>query len=141
MTGRVFLDTNVLVYAMDDASPGKQARARELVAAARAESHVLSPQVLQEFFNAVTRKLERPVAPDAAAAAVRALARLTVVPADAELVVAAIDVHRRHQISLWDALIVQAALTGDCDRLLSEDLPPGFRIGRIEVENPFSGLR
>ena len=140
MTDRAFLDTNVLVYAMDDAAPAKQARARELMSAARAESHVVSPQVLQEFFNAVTRKLARPVPPDAAAAAVRALARLTVVPADADLVVAAISLHRRHKVSLWDALILQAALVGGCNRLFSEDLQDGFRLGNLVVENPFSGL-
>jgi predicted nucleic acid-binding protein len=134
------LDTNVVVYAMDDAAPAKQARARELISAARAESHVISPQVLQEFFNAVTRKLARPVAPDAAGAAVRALTRLTVVAADAELVVSAIELHRRHQLSLWDALILQAALNGGCERLLSEDLQHGFRVGNLAVENPFRDL-
>ncbi len=140
MTGRAFLDTNVVVYAMDDAAPAKQARARELMSGARAGSHVVSSQVLQEFFNAVTRKLARPIAVDDAAAAVRALARLTVVAADAELVVAAIEIHRRHQLSLWDALIVQAALDGGCNRLLSEDLQDGFRLGSLVVENPFGGL-
>ncbi len=140
MTGKVFVDTNVLVYAMDDADPAKQACARELMSSARAESHAVSPQVLQEFYNAVTRKLARPVAPEDAALAVRALARLTVVPADAELVIAAIEIHRRHQLSLWDALILQAALNGGCGRLLSEDLQHGFRIGSVVVENPFHGL-
>lgn len=140
MTGRAFIDTNVLVYAMDDGAPAKQARARELMVAARAESHVISPQVLQEFYNAVTRKLARPVGAHDASAAVRALARLTVVPADAELVVAAIGIHQRHQLSFWDALILQSALKGGCDRLLSEDLQHGFRVGTLVVENPFIGL-
>lgn len=140
MTGRTFVDTNVLVYAMDDDAPAKQARARELMAVAGAESHAVSAQVLQEFFNAVTRKLARPVATDEAALAVRALTRLTVIPADAALVVAAIDIHRRHQLSLWDALILQTALAGGCDRLLTEDLQHGFRLGSLVVENPFRGL-
>ncbi|MBM4365230.1 MAG: PIN domain-containing protein [Deltaproteobacteria bacterium] len=140
MTGKVFLDTNVLVYAMDDDEPAKQARARALISAASAESHVVSPQVLQEFYNAVTRKLARPVPVDAAAQAVRVLARLTVVPADAALVLAAIDLHRRHQVSLWDALVMQAALTAGCERLLTEDLQDGFRLAGLTVENPFRGL-
>ncbi len=140
MTGRTFIDTNVVVYAMDDAAPAKQARAQALIAGACAESHVISPQVLQEFFTAVTRKLARPVTLEDATAAVRALARLTVVSADAELVVAAIEIHRRYQLSLWDALILQAALRGGCTRLLSEDLQLGFRLGNLVVENPFHGL-
>lgn len=140
MTGKTFIDTNVVVYAMDDDAPAKQARARELLSVARAESHAVSAQVLQEFFNAITRKLARPVATDDAALAVRALARLTVVPADAALVVAAIEIHRRHQFSLWDALILQAALAGGCDRLITEDLQHGFRLASLVVENPFRGL-
>jgi len=140
MTGRVFLDTNVLVYAMDDAEPAKQARARALVAEARAGSHVVSAQVLQEFYNAATRKLARPVPAGVAAEAVRVLSRLTVVPADAALVVAAIELHRRHQVSWWDALILQAALTAGCDRLLTEDLQDGLQLGPLVVENPFRGL-
>lgn len=141
MTGRTFLDTNVLVYAMDDDEPARQARARALMSEARAETHVVSPQVLQEFYQAVTRKIARPVAPEAAAEAVRVLARLTVVPADAAQVVAAIDLHRRYQVSLWDALILQAALTGACDRVLTEDLQDGFRLGSLTVENPFRGMK
>lgn len=140
MTGRMFIDTNVAVYAMDDDAPLKQARAREVMSLARAESHVVSPQVLQEFFHVVTRKLARPVATEAAASAVRVLARLTVVPADAALVVAAIELHRRHQFSLWDALILQSAVAGGCDRILTEDLQDGFRFGTLVVDNPFKGL-
>jgi predicted nucleic acid-binding protein len=140
MTARTFLDTNVLVYAFDGDQPAKQAAAREILYGARAGTHAVSPQVLQEFFNAVTRKLQRPVGADDALAAVKALARLTVVPADADLVLAAIELHRRHQLLLWDALIVQAALVGGCTRLLTEDLQDGFRVGTLVVENPFRGL-
>jgi predicted nucleic acid-binding protein len=140
MTGRAFLDTNVLVYAFDDDEPQKQARARTIIGTARTETHAVSPQILEEFFVTVTRKLARPVGTDDAAAAVRELARLTVVPADAELVLRAIDVHRRFQLSLWDALVVQAAIAGGCRRLLSEDLQHGFQIGGLSVENPFRDL-
>ena len=135
-----FVDTNVAVYAMDDGAPAKQARAREFLRGARAESHVVSPQVLQEFYNAVTRKLARPVPATEAEQAVRLLSRLTVVPADAALVVAAIELHRRHQFSLWDALILQSALAGGCTRLVTEDLQDGFRLASLVVENPFRGL-
>jgi predicted nucleic acid-binding protein len=94
--------------------------------------------VLQEFYNAVTRKLARPMTLDDAESAVRLLARLTVVPCDGELVVSAISVHRRYRLSLWDALVVQAAIAGGCDRLLTEDLQSGMRFGNLEVEDPFS---
>lgn len=137
MTGRVFLDTNVAVYAFDADVPAKRERALDLLAAARAGTHVISAQVLQEFYNAVTRKLARPLDPDDAETAVRHLSQLTVVPADRELVLAALGLRRRFQFSLRDALIVQAALAGGCERLLTEDLRDGMRIGELVVVNPF----
>ncbi len=135
----MFLDTNVLVYAFDaDAGPRRE-RAIEILGAARAGTHVISAQVLQEFFNAVTRKLARPLPPEDAEAAVRLLTRLTVVPADAPRVLAALEVRRRFQLSWWDALIVQAAVAGGCDRLLTEDLQHGMQFGEVVVEDPFRG--
>ena len=73
MNGRVFFDTNIAVYAFDSDAPAKRDKALELLAAARAGSHVVSAQVLQEFFNAVTRTLARPLGLDAADAAVHLL--------------------------------------------------------------------
>jgi predicted nucleic acid-binding protein len=137
MSGRVFLDTNVAVYAFDTDVPAKRERALDLLGAARAESHVISAQVLQEFYSAVTRKLARPLVPDDAETAVRHLSQLTVVPADRALVLAALGLRRRFQLSLWDALIVQAALAGGCERLLTEDLQDGMRIDDLVVVNPF----
>ncbi len=139
MNGRVFLDTNVLVYAFDSDGGARREPAIELLGAARAGTHVISAQVLQEFFNAVTRKLVRPLPPEDAEAAVRLLSRLTVVAADAPLVLAALEVRRRYQLSLWDALIVQAATAGGCERILTEDLQHGMRFGELVVDNPFRG--
>ena len=137
MTGRSFLDTNVVVYAFDDDAPLKKHKALRILEEARASTHVLSPQGLQEFFNAVTRKLARPVRAEDAESAVHLLAKLTIVPADRDLVISAIRTHRHHQLSLWDALIVQAAIVGGCDRLLTEDMQDGRRLGNLVIENPF----
>ena len=65
---RCFVDTNVLIYLFDDDSPGKQARAQALFDEER-DRIVLSTQVLGEFYVNVTRKLEEPLTPDAAAQA------------------------------------------------------------------------
>jgi predicted nucleic acid-binding protein len=53
------------------------------------------------------------------------------------MLVDAIELHRKTQLSLWDALIVQAAIGDGCDRLDSEDLNPGRRFGSLVVVNPF----
>jgi predicted nucleic acid-binding protein len=130
MADRAFLDTNVMVYAFDGDAGTKQETAQRILAEAPAEGrYVLSAQVLQEFFVVVTRKLERPVAHEDAA---RAVAQ-----ADAASVLAAIDRVGRLGMSLWDALIVQAAVESGCTRLLTEDLQDGQVIDGVRVENPF----
>jgi predicted nucleic acid-binding protein len=49
----------------------------------------------------------------------------------------AIDLHQKHKISFWAALIVEAARTAGCSNLFSEDLQDGFQIGNMKVKNPF----
>jgi predicted nucleic acid-binding protein len=138
MSGRTFFDTNVLVYLFDDDSPEKKTRAQELFAArARAGQIVLSPQVLQEFYVTVTRKLARPLSPETALAAVRHLNTFPLVAVDGATVLRAVSLHQSAGISLWDALIVQAALEGNCKKVLSEDMQHGRKFGELLIENPF----
>jgi predicted nucleic acid-binding protein len=140
VTGRAFVDTNVVVYAADD-SQAERAKHDAAVGllAQNPENLVLSTQVLQEFYHAVTRKLEKPLDQQRAAAATRALTKLDVVGSDVELVLAAIDTSRSAQLSIWDALIIEAARRAGCDRVLSEDLADGQTIRGVRIENPFRG--
>ena len=139
MSERLFIDTNVWVYAVDDADPDKQARARALTAPGTGSDIVVSTQVLSEFYVATTRKLERPLTEVDAAAMVGRLSELTVVPLDADLVASAIAGSREWHISLWDALILQAATASACDVVVSEDLGDDRAYGAVTVRNPFRG--
>jgi predicted nucleic acid-binding protein len=130
----VFLDTNVVVYAYDFADPVKQARAAGIVAAG---GWTVSTQVMQEFFVVTTLRLARPLSAPTALAALASLAK-GAVSVDADMVTDAAESSIRNRISLWDALIVQAARRGGCERLLSEDLSNGQVIDGVTVENPFS---
>lgn len=138
MSERSFVDTSVWVYAVDDADPVKQARARAAVEPGPDVDLVISAQVLTEFYVVTTRKLARPLAPAAAAALVEQLAKLPVVPLDVRLVTAAIAGSREWGISPWDALVVRAAEVAGCTRLLTEDLANGTSYGSVRVENPFA---
>jgi predicted nucleic acid-binding protein len=141
MNGRAFIDTNVLVYLFDTDARAKQLCARNVLDTHRATaSIVISTQVLQEFYVAVTRKLARPLAESDARAVVADLALLPVAQVDAGMILAAIDLGCAEQLSFWDALIVESALEADCRVLLSEDLQDGRRYGRLIVENPFRDL-
>jgi predicted nucleic acid-binding protein len=136
LADRVFVDTNVFVYADDDGSPKKRDLAEalldELISSGRA---VVSTQVLQEYFAVATRKLQLPA--EVARRRVETLARLDVVLIRPELILGAIDVHRLHSLSFWDALVVRSASVAGCARLMSEDLQDGSVIDGVRIENPF----
>jgi predicted nucleic acid-binding protein len=139
MNGLAFFDTNVLVYADDASLPKKQERAIALFA--HHLSHgtaVVSLQVLQEYFVAATRKLG--LAPELAQRKVEILARGKVVRFEASDVIAAIELHRLTQVSLWDSLIVHAARSAGAVVLYSEDLQPGAILGGVRVVNPFAAV-
>jgi predicted nucleic acid-binding protein len=136
MSARSFFDTNVLVYADDKASPAKQRRALDLVAEhRRAGTGVVSLQVLQEYFVTVTRKLR--VDPRTARRKIELLAEFDVAAPDVADILAAIDLHRLHQFSFWDALILRAAKQAGCSVLLSEDLQEAREMDGVHIVNPF----
>jgi predicted nucleic acid-binding protein len=135
---RVFFDTHVLVYLFDADNPNKKEQARARFEAETAAGHiVLSTQVLQEFYVAVTRRLAVPLEAETAAAVVRDLSALPIIGIDADRILAAIGRSCRLQLSFWDALIIETALVGGADRLLTEDLQHGQIIDGLVVENPF----
>ena len=133
----VFVDTNVWVYRVDRGEPQKRARAREVLTELDPGDIVVSAQVLAEFYVTVSRKLAIPMSPADAASAVNDLAALQVVPQDRELVLGALTTCDRHQISLWDSMIVRAAVIGGCETLLTEDLADATVIDGVAIENPF----
>ena len=135
---RRFFDTNVLVYLFDASAPRKKARAQELLKQAVGEGlALLSTQVLQEFFVAVTRKLLAPLTHEQAERAVRDLAKLPIAQIDTAMILKAIETMRRYRLSFWDSLIIQSALHGGATILYTEDLQHGQVIETLAVENPF----
>ena len=136
MSGRSFFDSNVLVYTDDGDAPSKQARALELLAEHRqARSGVISTQVIQEYLVAATKKLG--VTAPVARRKAELFGRFELVPLGLDDILGAIDLHRLHQLSFWDGLIIRAALASGCTRLYSEDLQHGWRLDGLEVVNPF----
>ncbi len=134
---RSFLDTHVLVYADDGGDPRRQAIAVDLVAAhLRSGTGVVSTQVLQEFVNTALRKLHLPL--DLIRARLAFYRRLEIVPASADLITQALDLHALHQLSFWDAMIVQAARQSGCMQLLTEDLHSGATFAGVRLVNPFA---
>jgi predicted nucleic acid-binding protein len=136
MSARSFFDTNVLIYTDDRAAPAKQRRALELVAEhRRAGTGVVSLQVLQEYFVTVTRKLH--VEAQVARRKVELLAEFDVAALGLPDILAAIDLHRLHKFSFWDALILRAAKQTGCTVLFSADLQQAREVDGVRIVNPF----
>ena len=135
--GPFFLDSNILIYAFDTGEPRKRAKSRALIESLPAESIVLSAQVVNEFYFTVTRKLSRKAPAAQAEEAVRGLSGFRILPLDYRLSLAAMELIRKHQLSIWDALIVESALEGRCRTLFSEDFQDGRKYGSLKVTNPF----
>jgi predicted nucleic acid-binding protein len=140
MKGKAFLDTNIFIYSID-ASPGQSAKrdlARRIVRDhIKNDSGVLSIQVLKEFFQVATQKIEVPLSVEEALEYLHYIAILETVQPDFHLIVSAIHLHQKYAFSFWDSLILQAAKTAGCSRLLSEDLQHGFNLDGLLVRNPF----
>ena len=136
MSVECFLDTNVLVYAVSSAEheAGKSRRALELV---ETSDFGLSAQVLQEFYVTVTRKIQKPLAPELAVALMDQYRVFPVVATDYPLIVSAVELSLRYGVSYWDGAILAAAEALEARVLYTEDLNHGQRYGAVRAVNPF----
>jgi predicted nucleic acid-binding protein len=133
---RAFLDTNIFLYCDDPSHTAKQRRALELVLEHKARrTGVVSLQVLQEYFVNATGKLG--IDPEVARHKVEVYSRLEVVEPVTADILAAIDFHRLHRISYWDALVLHCARRSGCRILLTEDLQHGREFDGVKIINPF----
>jgi len=137
MSAPIFVDTGVLIHAVDEADEEKPREARlwraELWKSRRGR---ISFQVLQEFFVQVTQK--SPSARQDARAEVRDLLAWRPVVMDEAVLERGWRMQYRHQLSFWDALIVAAAQSAECRYLLTEDFEAGRDLDGLVVVNPFA---
>jgi predicted nucleic acid-binding protein len=134
-----FVDTNILVYAQDRSEADKQPRARALLEALwSTRTGCLSTQVLQEFYVVATRKLSPALGRREAREIVALYATWPLIQVDLPLILDASELEERHQLSFWDALIIEAARRAGATRLVSEDLQAGRSIAGVRIENPFA---
>ncbi len=133
---KIFLDTNILVYTLDNKDGEKQKQSRAVLRKILAEDlPVVSVQVLQEFYVVATTKLKAD--PIKVKALVHSFGNMEVVNNDMELVEQAIDIGLVSGLGFWDSLIVAAAEKAKCELILSEDLKIKINLRGIRVVNPF----
>lgn len=136
MSADYFLDTNIIAYAFDQDSPGKQQRALELIED-QAPWHV-SWQVVQEFSNVALHRFKTPLP----ANTIQGFCELLLWPhcsvfPSPSIHAKALEIHTSTQYRFFDSLIVAAALESKVPILYSEDLQHGRQIGTLRIINPF----
>lgn len=138
MNDKIFLDTNVLIYAHDESAPDKKARAEEVILEGlRTEKVAISAQVLSEFYVTMTRKAKKPMSLAKARQEVALLSNMETADVDVPMIQRAIDIQERWRINFWDSLILAAAEQTRCAVVFSEDLSDGQTYGSVTVRNPF----
>ncbi|HEY0796909.1 MAG TPA: PIN domain-containing protein [Acidisarcina sp.] len=137
--GRFFLDANVFLYRFDVVSVGKAAAAEELLTHAIASRRgVISYQVIHEFTNVAIKRLTPPLTTaELERHLTYAFLPMQIVPSSPALVIEALHLRERYQLSWYDSLLVSAALQAQCARLFTEDLQHGQSFGKLTIENPF----
>jgi len=137
MTALRFVDTNIFLYAHDSEAGDRHERARQILRELWNEGNgCLSPQVLQEFFVNVTRKIPRPLTPSLAREIMRCYLPWVRTVIDGEMTLRAVEIAETWQTSFWDGMIVAAAERSGASELLTEDLQSGQRIAGVLIVNP-----
>ena len=138
MSAEVFLDANILLYA-SSAAPADAEKRKRAQALMIEERFALSAQVLQEFIANALRKKALGLTEANIDATLELAGHVPVQPITRELIVEAVALRRRHQLSHWDATILAAARELGCHTLYSEDLNHGQDYEGVRVVNPFLG--
>ena len=134
-----FVDTNVLLCAMDEDQGERHRVAAELMEQLWVSKEgVLSTQVLQELYVNLTRKLRKPTPRARARATIERYMAWPVHQVTPENIISAAELEQRHTLAFWDALIVVAAQQLGASRILTEDMQDGRSFGGVRIENPFT---
>ena len=143
MPGKYFLDTNIIIYALDSREPLKQSLAQKLTEDALANGRgIISYQVVQEALNVVAAKWRKPLE----MRHVKSLKDDVLLPLceifpSPDFFSRALELFYAKNMSFFDSLILQAAVDAGCDFLYSEDMQDGFRHQGVRVVNPFAGIK
>jgi predicted nucleic acid-binding protein len=133
--GRIFLDSNILIYSYSNSEPDKQVIAQKCIAE---NDTFISTQVLTELANIVTRKFNFSYDDDAQIAIKESCDNNNLHINTPHTIIKACEISKKHNLSFYDSLIIAAALDTKCTILLSEDMSDGYMIDNIlTIKNPF----
>ena len=136
---KIFIDTNILIYSMDEFDLAKREKCRFLLKSTGKGFHgVISTQIMQEFYVTATKKLGAD--PLFMKDILHSFEQFEIVIVNPTIINDAIDCGIINRISFWDSLIVVAAESAHCGILWTEDLNDGQIIRGVRIENPLKSL-
>jgi len=138
MKGKVFLNTNILIYAHDiDASLKHDVSIAILEKIWEEKNGVISTQVIQEFYVNVTRKIPNPITPVQARGIILNYFSWHVEAIEPHTILSASEIEEKYVLSFWDSLIIATASQSEAGKIITEDLNHGQNIEGVLIENPF----
>jgi predicted nucleic acid-binding protein len=140
MTSDVFLDTNILLYALVPDSTFNTDRRLATAEKLLADGGVISVQVLSEFSDVARRKLGKSWSGISELLNATEVLCGPAVPLTAELHKAAVKIAERYGFRIYDSMIVAAAAQAGCTTVYSEDMQHGQMVEGVRIENPFKAV-
>jgi len=132
-----FVDTNLLVYAMDPGERAKRLQAKDLLKLIiNRHTLVLSPQSLNEYYRVLTEKRDL-VPRNEARRLVWAWSEFCKAPYDFQVAQQAWEIQDRHGFGWWDSMLLASATFAGCELFFSEDMQHERVIGRLTILSPF----
>ena len=136
MSDKIFIDKNLLVYAIDSFDQDRKKHSRSILKQISNQyTGVISTQVMQEFYVAATKKLNAD--PVIIKGILTQLTNFEIISVSPELVFSAIDCSILNRLSFWDALIISSAASAKCKEVWTEDLNHDQIILGVRIKNPF----
>ena len=138
MKDRIFVDTNILVYAHDvDAGKKHTVSAGVVTELWESRTGIISTQVLQELYVTLTRKVRSPIPGNIAKRLIQNYLVWDVAVNSGLTILRAMEIEKSYSLSFWDALIIAAAYSQNAQIILTEDLNDGQLIEGMKIQNPF----
>ena len=135
---KIFIDTNVLVYAFDISAGIKHEKAKNIIENCwRLENGIISAQVLEEFFVCLTKKIPSHIDSIIVKQIIKDFLKWRTAAIDGDMILEAIDISIRHKFSFRDSLMIASAISGGANIIFSEDISDSQTIDGIVIKNPF----
>ena len=136
MSDKIFIDTNVLIYAFSEDEPTKQQKALNLIDAVACDA-IISNQVINELANIFLKKFKLPIE-QVEDSFLELDSLLNIVSFDMSTQIRALRLKQRYNLQYFDSLIISTALENKCNILYSEDMQHELIIdNRLKIINPF----